>query len=87
MHALVLWFCCWHSSIHRCKALKLVFFACTMCFFHRGCRVVNIMWTRLMAHALTQALVQIDVEDLEVDATPEDLMLSYVSGEKGKVGY
>jgi len=25
------------------------------------------------------------VEDLEVDATPEDLMLSYVSGEKGKV--
>ena len=32
-----------------------------------------------------QALVQIDVEDLEIDATPEDLMLSYVSGEKGKV--
>ena len=32
-----------------------------------------------------QALVAIDVEDLEVDATPEDLMLSYVSGEKGKV--
>ncbi|KAK9824579.1 hypothetical protein WJX72_011465 [[Myrmecia] bisecta] len=28
--------------------------------------------------------VTIDVEDLEVDATPEDLMLSYVSGEKGK---
>lgn len=27
----------------------------------------------------------LDVEDLEVDATPEDLMLSYVSGEKGKV--
>lgn len=27
----------------------------------------------------------IDVDDLEVDATPEDLMLSYVSGEKGKV--
>ncbi len=26
-----------------------------------------------------------DVEDLEADATPEDLMLSYVSGEKGKV--
>jgi len=25
------------------------------------------------------------VEDLEVDATPEDLMLSYVSGEKDKV--
>ena len=25
------------------------------------------------------------MEDLEVDATPEDLMLSYVSGEKGKV--
>ena len=34
---------------------------------------------------LLQALVSIDVEDLEVDATPEDLMLSYVSGEKGKV--
>ena len=33
----------------------------------------------------TQAMVKIDVEDLEVDATPEDLMLSYVSGEKGKV--
>ena len=30
--------------------------------------------------------MHIDVEDLEVDATPEDLMLSYVSGEKGKVG-
>ena len=30
--------------------------------------------------------MSIDVEDLEVDATPEDLMLSYVSGEKGKVG-
>lgn len=29
--------------------------------------------------------MSIDVEDLEVDATPEDLMLSYVSGEKGKV--
>ena len=27
----------------------------------------------------------LDVEDLEADATPEDLMLSYVSGEKGKV--
>ena len=27
----------------------------------------------------------LDVEDLEVDATPEDLMLSYVSGEKGQV--
>ena len=27
----------------------------------------------------------IAVEDLELDATPEDLMLSYVSGEKGKV--
>ena len=39
-----------------------------------------------MLFAYTQALVHIDVEDLEVDATPEDLMLSYVSGEKGKVG-
>ena len=29
--------------------------------------------------------VTLDVEDLEADATPEDLMLSYVSGEKGKV--
>ena len=28
----------------------------------------------------------IDVDDLEADATAEDLMLSYVSGEKGKVG-
>ena len=27
----------------------------------------------------------IDVEDLEANASPEDLMLSYVSGEKGKV--
>jgi hypothetical protein len=33
----------------------------------------------------TQAVVALDVEDLEVDSTPEDLMLSYVSGEKGKV--
>lgn len=33
---------------------------------------------------LLQSLA-LDVEDLEVDATPEDLMLSYVSGEKGKV--
>ena len=32
-----------------------------------------------------QAQVTIDVEDLEADASPEDLMLSYVSGEKGKV--
>ena len=29
--------------------------------------------------------VALDIDDLEVDATPEDLMLSYVSGEKGKV--
>ena len=29
--------------------------------------------------------MNLDVDDLEVDATPEDLMLSYVSGEKGKV--
>ena len=42
--------------------------------------------TRLLTlHVHVQALVAIDVEDLEVDATPEDLMLSYVSGEKGKV--
>ena len=39
----------------------------------------------LTLHVPVQALVAIDVEDLEVDATPEDLMLSYVSGEKGKV--
>lgn len=32
-----------------------------------------------------QTVLSLDVEDLEVDATPEDLMLSYVSGEKGKV--
>ncbi|KAK9833458.1 hypothetical protein WJX81_007146 [Elliptochloris bilobata] len=31
-----------------------------------------------------EAQVTIDVEDLEADASPEDLMLSYVSGEKGK---
>ena len=41
--------------------------------------------TFLTLHVHVQALVAIDVEDLEVDATPEDLMLSYVSGEKGKV--
>ena len=29
--------------------------------------------------------VTIDVEDLEEDASPEDMMLSYVSAEKGKV--
>ncbi|KAK9917232.1 hypothetical protein WJX75_002153 [Coccomyxa subellipsoidea] len=31
-----------------------------------------------------ETVLSLDVEDLEVDATPEDLMLSYVSGEKGK---
>ncbi|URE02683.1 hypothetical protein MUK42_19217 [Musa troglodytarum] len=36
---------------------------------------------RTQAQALEEAL---DVEDLEVDKRPEDLMLSYVSGEKGK---
>ncbi|EFJ35771.1 hypothetical protein SELMODRAFT_142045 [Selaginella moellendorffii] len=30
------------------------------------------------------AVVTFDVEDLEAEKTPEDLMLSYVSGEKGK---
>ena len=29
--------------------------------------------------------VTLDVEDLEQDASPEDIMLSYVSGEKSKV--
>jgi hypothetical protein len=29
--------------------------------------------------------VALDVEDLELEATPEDLMLSYVSGDKDKV--
>ncbi|KAG7964737.1 hypothetical protein I3843_09G185500 [Carya illinoinensis] len=36
---------------------------------------------RAQAQALEEAL---DVEDLEADKRPEDLMLSYVSGEKGK---
>jgi hypothetical protein len=36
---------------------------------------------RSQAQALEDAL---DVEDLEADKRPEDLMLSYVSGEKGK---
>ncbi|KAF5471679.1 hypothetical protein F2P56_008452 [Juglans regia] len=36
---------------------------------------------RTQAQALEEAL---DVEDLEADKRPEDLMLSYVSGEKGK---
>ncbi|KAJ8570708.1 hypothetical protein K7X08_037680 [Anisodus acutangulus] len=36
---------------------------------------------RNQAQALEEAL---DVEDLEADKRPEDLMLSYVSGEKGK---
>jgi len=36
-------------------------------------------------HVRLQAQVTIDVEDLEANASPEDLMLSYVSGEKGKV--
>ncbi|XP_021839380.1 eukaryotic translation initiation factor 3 subunit A [Spinacia oleracea] len=36
---------------------------------------------RTEAQALEEAL---DVEDLEADKRPEDLMLSYVSGEKGK---
>lgn len=37
------------------------------------------------AHAWTQAAT-LDVEDLEVDASPEEIMLSYVSGDKTKVG-
>ena len=37
-----------------------------------------------MPSKLLQSLA-LDIEDLEVDATPEDLMLSYVSGEKDKV--
>lgn len=36
---------------------------------------------RSQAQALEEAL---DVDDLEADKRPEDLMLSYVSGEKGK---
>lgn len=36
---------------------------------------------RNQAQALEEAL---DVEDLEADKRPEDLMLSFVSGEKGK---
>ena len=38
-----------------------------------------------VAQIMVQTVTNLDVEDLEVDATPEDLMLSYVSGEKGKV--
>lgn len=38
----------------------------------------------LLLPQLLQA-VTIDVDDLEEDATPEDIMLSYVSGEKSKV--
>lgn len=34
--------------------------------------------------ARTQAQVLDDIDDLEADKSPEDLMLSYVSGEKGK---
>ena len=40
------------------------------------------MWSEAL---LAFQAVTLDVEDLEADATPEDLMLSYVSGEKGKV--
>lgn len=36
---------------------------------------------RSQAQALEEAL---DIDDLEADKRPEDLMLSYVSGEKGK---
>ena len=42
-------------------------------------------YTALLQHVLAVQAVTLDVEDLEADATPEDLMLSYVSGEKGKV--
>ena len=37
-----------------------------------------------LVHTALQAALE-DVEDLEADARPEDLMMSYVSGEKGKV--
>lgn len=38
-----------------------------------------------MPHRLHTQAVTIDVEDLEEDASPEDMMLSYVSADKGKV--
>lgn len=40
-------------------------------------------WT-IYLFVLLQA-VTIDVEDLEEDTSPEDIMLSYVSGDKSKV--
>ena len=49
----------------------------------QACVRVSGLGVRRGLHA--QAQVTIDVEDLEADASPEDLMLSYVSGEKGKV--
>ena len=55
------------------------------CGFRSRCLVALIGSNLLTAgEDATQAL-SIDVEDLEADATAEDLMLSYVSGEKGKV--
>lgn len=49
------------------------------------CACVRVFGLGVRGALRTQAQVTIDVEDLEADASPEDLMLSYVSGEKGKV--
>jgi hypothetical protein len=47
-----------------------------------GCSIVHIY---ILVYSQAQELEEaLDVDDLEADKRPEDLMLSYVSGEKGK---
>ena len=57
--------------------MRAVHFSCRN---SHGC-IPHMLYT---SHACLQAALE-DVEDLEADARPEDLMMSYVSGEKGKV--
>ena len=46
--------------------------------------MTELPWLHTSHACALQAALE-DVEDLEADARPEGLMMSYVSGEKGKV--
>ena len=64
----------------ECSRLEVLY--CPMRIpFH----LYTVLWRHTLQKLLAVQAVTLDVEDLEADATPEDLMLSYVSGEKGKV--
>lgn len=57
------------------------------CVSHLQCSDVPPLTTcRTTMCQTTSQSITLDVEDLDEEASPEDLMLSYVSGEKSKVG-